>query len=61
MTAIATETKLAIGPDSAGMLLTPEEFDATTDYDDFESRLLPGFRVPVAMILASADMFAERL
>src|SRR5690349_15435896 len=26
--------KLKIGPASAGLLMTPEEFDAITDYDD---------------------------
>ncbi len=28
------ETPMALGPDAAGLLMTPEEFDAVTDYDD---------------------------
>src|SRR5688572_6939887 len=28
------ETPPKLGPDAAGLLMTPEEFDAITDYDD---------------------------
>ena len=31
---IDTIAPAVLGPESAGMLLTPEEFDAVTDYDD---------------------------
>jgi Uma2 family endonuclease len=34
MGATATKAKLALGADSAGMYLTPEEFDAITEYDE---------------------------
>jgi hypothetical protein len=29
-----TEPKVVLGPESAGMLMTPEEFDAIEDYDE---------------------------
>jgi Uma2 family endonuclease len=34
MSIVETEAELAIGLESAGALLTPEEFDAITDYDE---------------------------
>ena len=34
MSSLLPSKKLRISPSSAGMLLTPEEFDAITDYDD---------------------------
>jgi len=34
MSSTATETDLVLGLDSAGILMTPEEFDAVTEYDE---------------------------
>jgi Uma2 family endonuclease len=34
MTIVEQTSTLRIGPESAGLMMTPEEFDAITDYDD---------------------------
>src|SRR5579872_4131371 len=34
MSSAAIETDLVLGPDSAGILMTPAEFDAVTEYDE---------------------------
>jgi hypothetical protein len=31
---VGTEAPQVLGPDSAGMLLTPDEFDDITEFDD---------------------------
>ena len=57
---IDTIAPAVLGPESAGMLLTPEEFDAVTDYDDqFRYELIRGVLV-VTPIPAEAEACAER-
>ena len=52
---IDTIAPAVLGPESAGMLLTPEEFDAVTDYDDqFRYELIRGVLV-VTPIPAEAE------
>jgi hypothetical protein len=34
---MGTDARLSIGLDSAGMLISPDEFDAITDYDELYS------------------------
>ena len=52
---IDTIVPAVLGPESAGMLLTPEEFDAVTDYDDqFRYELIRGVLV-VTPIPAEAE------
>jgi Uma2 family endonuclease len=48
MTPLASDTTAppVLGPESAGMLMTPEEFDAVTEYDDrFRYELIRGVLV----------------
>jgi Uma2 family endonuclease len=46
MSTTALQTAPAIGPESAGLLMTPEEFDAITDYDDlYDYELIHGVLV----------------
>jgi hypothetical protein len=34
MSTVSQPQDLALGPDSAGLLMTPEEFDAVEEYDE---------------------------
>jgi len=44
--AIPTSAPLVLGPESAGVLLSPEEFDAVTEYDDgFRYELIRGLLI----------------
>jgi Uma2 family endonuclease len=55
MSALSTSTRLRIGRKSNGMLMTPEEFDAITDYDDrYRYELINGVLV-VSPIAAEAE------
>jgi hypothetical protein len=60
MSTMPVDAPPILGADSAGMLMTPEEFDAVAEGHTYESSLLPGFIVPLDRILAAADRFAEK-
>jgi Uma2 family endonuclease len=52
---LGTDSPPVLGPDSAGMLLTPEEFDEITDYEDgFRYELIRGVLV-VAPVPSEAE------
>ena len=52
---LGTDSPPVLGPDSAGMLLTPEEFDGITDYEDgFRYELIRGVLV-VAPVPSEAE------
>jgi Uma2 family endonuclease len=52
---IQTSAPLVLGPESAGVLLSPEEFDAVTEYDDgFRYELIRGVLV-VTPVPAEAE------
>lgn len=46
MSTVPEQPKLVLGPESAGMLMTPEEFDAVEDFDeDYRYELIHGVLV----------------
>ena len=52
-----------IGPESAGILMTPEEFDAideiiVNEQGIYTTTLLPGFELKLAEILGEADKWS---
>ena len=56
MSSLQASKKLRIGRSSAGMLLTPEEFDAITDYDDrYRYELING-----VLVVSPIPSVAER-
>ena len=53
MSTLAPETKMVLGLESAGILMTPEEFDAIEEYDeDYHYELVNGVLVVTPVPLA---------
>jgi Uma2 family endonuclease len=53
MSTLSQETELAIGPESAGLLMTPGEFDAIQEYDDnYHYELVNGVLIVLPIPLA---------
>jgi len=55
------EADVAVGPDSAGLLMTPEEFDAIEDYEEnYRYELVNGVLVvlplPLALVVGANEM-----
>lgn len=65
------QESLFLGPELAGSLMTPAEFDAAEVGDELYAKLvvregevympplLPGFELPVSRLLAEADMLEQ--
>src|SRR5258708_1712344 len=53
MSTLSAEQEIVLGPDSAGILMTPEEFDAVEEYDEnYRYELVNGVLVVTPIPLA---------
>jgi len=66
MSTASTRTKLVLGPEMNGIILTPEEFDAVEDYDEnYRYELIHGVlivsSIPIEATVGSNEMLGHEL